>query len=386
VKRGLGFGLAALLAVGVGIAIFASVAGGKGNGNGNGGPSTPGDSPSALTVVRGVIGSEKKPFFQDLRVQAVFRAHGLDVQVDTAGSRQIATSVDLSQYGFAFPAGVPAAAKIIADKHVNGSFTAFYTPMAIASWKEIANLLVAAGVAHDQGGYYTFDVAKYLELVKKNTRWTDLPNNASYPASKSILITSTDVRTSNSAAMYLSIASYVANGNNVVQNNAQGDTVLPVVTPLFLRQGFVETSSEEPFDDYLTIGIGKDPMVMIYESQFLSHAFAKDGELKPDMVLMYPSPDVLSKHTFIPLNAGGARVGQLIQTDPTLLRLAVQYGFRTGNSTYFDAQVAQSGLTIPENLVNVIEPPTYDALEHMISGIEAAYNANNSNQEGGSSP
>ena len=33
-----------------------------------------------------------------------------------------------------------------------------------------------------------------------------------YPANKSVLITSTDVRTSNSAAMYLSIASYVANG------------------------------------------------------------------------------------------------------------------------------------------------------------------------------
>jgi hypothetical protein len=229
-------------------------------------------------------------------------------------------------------------------------------------------------------------MAKYLDLVKKNTRWTDLPNNTSYPASKSILVTSTDVRTSNSAAMYLSIASYVANGDNVVQNNAQGDAVLPTVTPLFLRQGFVETSSEEPFDDYLTIGIGKDPMVMIYESQFLSHAFAKDGELTSDMVLMYPSPDVLSKHTFIPLTAAGARVGQLIQNDPTLLRLAVQYGFRTGNSAYFDSQVAQSGLTIPENLVNVIEPPTYDALEHMISGIEAAYNANNANKEGGSSP
>ncbi len=375
-KRGLGIGLAALLAVGVGIAIFASVAGGKsGPAPGSSGPS------GRLTIVRGVIGSEKKPFFADRRVQAVFRAHGLDVQVDTAGSRQIATAVDLSQYGFAFPAGVPAAAKIISDRHVNGSFTAFFTPMAIASWKPIATLLAEAGVAQDQGGYYTFDVAKYLQLVSKNIRWTDLPNNSTYPAGKSILVTSTDVRTSNSAAMYLSIASYVANGNNVVQNEAQGDTVLPAVTPLFLRQGFVETSSEEPFDDYLTIGIGKDPMVMIYEAQFLAHAFAKDGEISPDMVLMYPSPDVLSKHTFIPLSPSGARVGQLLQNDPALLRLAVQYGFRTGNAAYFSSQVSSAGLHIPQTLVNVIEPPTYAALEHMIAGIEQAYSANQ--QKGG---
>jgi hypothetical protein len=268
-----GYGLAAPLAVGVGIAIFASLSGGKAS------PTTP--SPTTLTVVRGAIGSEKKPFFDDGRVQAVFRAHGLDVQVDTAGSRQIATTVDLSKYGFAFPAGVPAAAKVELDHHVTGAFTAFYTPMAIASWKPIAQLMVQAGVATDMGGYYTFDVAKYLQLVADNKRWTDLPGNRTYPANKSVLITSTDPRTSNSAAMYLSIASYVANGNNVVQNDAQGDKVAPAVYPILLRQGFVEPSSEEPFDDYLTIGIGKDPMVMIYEAQFLAHAFARTASCAP---------------------------------------------------------------------------------------------------------
>jgi hypothetical protein len=316
-----------------------------------------------LTVVRGVIGSEKKPFFDDPRVQRVFRANGLDVQVDTAGSRQIASTVDLSQYGFAFPAGVPAAAKIVADQHVHGSFTAFYTPMAIASWKPIAQLLVQAGIAKDQGGYYTFDVAKYLELVKKNTRWTDLPGNTAYPASKSLLVTSTDVRTSNPAAMYLSIASYVANQNNVVQNGSQGDAVLPTVEPLFLRQGFVETSSEEPFDDYLTIGIGKDPMVMIYEAQFLAHAFAKDGAIT---------------------SAAATRVGRLLLNDPTLKNLEIRYGFRTADASAFGHQVAVSGVRVPSNLVDVIEPPTYDALEHMIEGIEQAYNANN--QGGGATP
>src|SRR5690242_14401971 len=72
--------------------------------------STP--SANGLTVVKGVIGSEKLPFFNDAQVQAAFAAHGYRVQVDTAGSREIATTTDLSHYDFAFPAGEPQANKI----------------------------------------------------------------------------------------------------------------------------------------------------------------------------------------------------------------------------------------------------------------------------------
>ena len=146
-KRGLAFGLAGLLAIGVAIAIFTSVSGGKGSAA----PTTP-DPSLRPTVVRGVIGSEKKPFFDDPRVQRVFRAHGLDVQVDTAGSRQIATTVDLSPYGFALPGrACRQRRRSIQDHHTRGQFTAFYTPMAIASWKPIADLLVAGGRREGHG-------------------------------------------------------------------------------------------------------------------------------------------------------------------------------------------------------------------------------------------
>lgn len=362
-RRALGLGVAALLAVGVVVAIVASV-------SGSGKKATP---TTPVVTVKGVIGSEKKPFFDDPRVQAEFRARGFDVQVDTAGSRQIATSVDLSGYDFAFPAGAPAAAKIKADRHLSKSYTAFYTPMVIASWKPIADLLVRAGVASDQGGWYSFDVAKYLELVAKGTRWTDLAGNTTYPASKSILITSTDVRTSNSAAMYLSIASYVDNGNNVVQDSGQADAVLAKVAPLFLKQGFTASSSEEPLDDYLAIGIGKTPMVMIYEAQFLARVLAKDPAITPDMVLMYPDPDVLSRHTFVPIDDKGDRVGQLLLSDPALLKLEVAYGFRTADRAAFDQEIAAHHVTIPGTILDLVEPPTYEILERMITGIADRY-------------
>jgi hypothetical protein len=360
-RRALGLLLAAVLGVGVLTAIVVSVrsrAGAAGS--------------QALTVVHGVIGSEKGPFFSDAQVLKDFRDHGLDVKVDVAGSRQIATSFDLSHIDFAFPAGVPAADKIKRDRKINTSYQPFYTPMAIASFKPIAQLLVNAGVAKDQGGYYTFDMAAYMKLVGQNARWSDLPRSAElYPGStRSILITSTDIRTSNSAAMYLAIASYVANGNNIVQNPAQGASVLPQVEPLFLRQGYTSNSSEGPFQDYLTIGMGKTPLVMIYEAQYVALAAANDGSITKDMVLMYPSPTTYSKHTLVPLTSAGDRVGRLLTSDPDLQRLAIKYGFRTNDTAAFNKFVTAHKVVLPQTLFNVVEPPAYDALESMISTIE----------------
>ena len=355
-SRALGLALAALLAIGVVVAIVLSVSGNL--------------APKPLTTVQGVIGSEKQAFFQDPEVIAAFHRNGLDVQVNTAGSREIATTADLSKYDFAFPAGVPAALKIKQDRKAKTTYSPFFTPMAIATFKPIVDLLTQAGVVTNQGGAYLFDVAKYMTLVKNHTRWSDLKGNTTYPAGKTILITSTDVRTSNSAAMYLALASYVANGNNVVQDAAQAQAALPIVSPLFLGQGLTETSSEVPFNDYLSSGIGKSPMVMIYEAQYVARQTAKDGSLTAQNVLMYPSPTVLSKHTLVPLTPRGDAIGQLLLNDSQLQKLAVKYGFRTSDPNAFKNYLDSKQVPQPPQLINVIEPPAYDSLEAMISGIE----------------
>jgi len=330
-----------------------------------------------LVTVQGVIGSEKKPFFDDPEVRAVFAQHGLDVQVRTAGSRQIATSVDLSGVDFVFPASAPAAEKI---KEVTGrstSYAPFYSPMAIASFKPIVALLESAGIAHqDASGQWLFDVDKYLQAVQSGTRWSDLPGAAAtYNTSRSLLLSSTDVRTSNSAAMYLSIASYVAAGNNVVTTAQQRDAVIDQMSTLFLAQGFSASSSEEPFDDYLSQGVGSKPLVMVYESQFLGREMnaATASAITDDMVLMYPTPTVLSKHTLVPLTDAGDQVGQLLTEDPQLQALAAQYGFRPADSAVFASTLAAHGLDVPPLPVDVVEPPTYESLEAMITAISGRY-------------
>ena len=94
--------------------------------------------PKNLKLVHGVISSEKKAYFDDEDVKRAFWKAGLDVRVDTAGSRAIATTVNLKNYDFAFPAGTPAAAKIQREAKVTTSYAPFFTPMAVATFTRIA--------------------------------------------------------------------------------------------------------------------------------------------------------------------------------------------------------------------------------------------------------
>jgi hypothetical protein len=355
-------GLAVLLAAGIVVAIVISS----------------GATKQKTVVVSGLSGSEKIPFLSDPRVQKRLGQLGISLQVEPAGSREIATKYDLTKYDFAFPAGVPAAQAV--KQRYKPKFppsAVFYTPMAIASFQPVADILVANGVASKQAGSFYLNVKRYLELVQNSVKWTQLKDSSAYPVDKSVVITSTDVRSSNSAAMYLSLASYVANGDNPVVSVAQARAIQPLITSIFLKQGFIASTSEEPFNDYLTIGAGKSPLVMIYEAQFVARAAAKDGSIRPGMVLIYPSPTVLSKHTFVPLTANGEKLGRALTTDPTLQELAVEYGFRTAQPGAFQRFTASHGVHVPDSILNTVDPPSYETLEHMIKKIEQAYAAQN---------
>jgi hypothetical protein len=251
--------------------------------------------------------------------------------------------------------------------------------MAVASFEPIVRLLEGAGVVSQRDdGSYAFDMAAYLELVEERVRWTDLPGNADgevYPADREVLVTSTDVRRSNSAAMYLAIASYVANDGRVVTDQAEEDAVFDVLRRIFLDQGFSESSSEGPFQDYLTLGLGRAPLVLAYESQFLQRQVSGDGSITDDMVLLYPSPSVLSQHTLLSFTEPGDAVGDLLSTDPELQRLLAEYGFRVPDRSVFAAALEDRGVEVPPDIVDTVDTPSYEVLERMIVRLEGEYSA-----------
>jgi hypothetical protein len=158
-----------------------------------------------------------------------------------------------------------------------------------------------------------------------------------------------------------------------IQNDAQMQVEIPTLTNLFKRQGFLEYSSAAPFENYLVMGMGKAPLVMIYEQQFIYRAAKNDGSILPEMVLMYPEPSAFTKHTLVGLSEEGNRLGVVLETDEELQKLAIEHGLRNGNIGYFREFVKQHHVSVAPSLVNVVETPSYELIEAMIQHIEAVY-------------
>jgi hypothetical protein len=323
-------------------------------------------------TVKILTGSEKENFLNDAELAKVLDAEGIAITVQKAGSREIATRPDLKSFDVAYPAGAAAAAKIAQTTGSKRIFSTFYTPMAVASWRTLVPVLENAGlVTHKDGADFIVDMSRLVDMMQKGTRWKDLPGNTAYAVGKSVLVTSTDVRKSNSGGMYLALAAYLANGNSVVDNEADADKVAASMVKLFSKQGFQESSSAGPFEDYTSMGIGKAPLVMIYEQQFLEYILSHANP-NPDMVLLYPVPTILTKHTIVALSDNGARFAQTMTTNPKVSSIAQRYGFRTQDNTELFAAVKARKMVIPQTIVDVIDPPSYDILEKLIGRIDSA--------------
>jgi hypothetical protein len=329
---------------------------------------------AGLITVKVLTSSEKEQFLTDPELVRVLDAEGIAITVQKAESREIATHPDLKSFDVAYPAGAHAALKIAETTGSKRVYPSFFTPMAVASWKTLIPVLEKAGLVSNKGGaFFIIDMDRLVEAMEKGTRWKDLPGNTAYAVGKAVLITSTDVRKSNSGAMYLSLATYVANGNNVVDNDADANKVASSMVGLFSKQGFQDFSSVGPFEDYTAMGIGKDPLVMIYEQQFLEY-IQSHATPNPDMVLLYPAPTILAQHTIVALSDNGVRFAQVMISNPKVSSIAQRFGFRSQDSSELFAAAERKGLAIPHTLVDVIDPPSYDILEKLIGRVDAALN------------
>lgn len=336
----------------------------------------------SVQTIYGMIGSEKKAFFSDPRVQKILKDdYKLEVDFETVGSRRIATvggnKGRVASYDFAFPAGTPAAEKIKRDFKVQGKYPVFFTPMTVASWQPVVNVLEKNGVVSKKAGHYSIsDMHKLMTLMEADTRWKDLPNNSQFNVGRKVLVKSTNILSSNSAAMYLSLASYLANNDNVVKNQQEISQVMPKVSKLFTDQGFLAASSATPFEDYLVKGMGNSPLVMIYESQFLHQATLKDGSISNDMVLLYPEPTIFTQHMLLAISENGKILGEALTHDQKLQELAIEHGYRSNSASLqakFSDIVKKNGLkNVPTRLNEVVDPPTYEILERMIDQVEVA--------------
>jgi len=326
--------------------------------------------------LHGLIGSEKEAFFNDPDVIAALAKHDppIEVTFDKVGSRAIANNPKLEdvETDFAFPSGNPAAKKVAqVSSRVLDSDDLFFSPMVLVSWQPIVDILEANGFVQNKGNYYTINMEKLLQTIATEQRWNDLDNNEAFDVNKRILITSTDVRKSNSAAMYLALASFINNSNTIVQNEQQIEPLLPQLKDLFFAQGYVEESSAGPFENLVIMGMGKAPLTMVYESQYIYWMTTGDGEIyTPTLVALYPEPTVFTEHVLLPLTEEGRFLLQALQFDPTLQKLMVKHGFRTQNLQEFQSLVEKHDLNVPISITSQADLPSFEMLEAMIQKLE----------------
>lgn len=365
-------------ALAVGIALFSN-----GAVPGQGPSEASGDAPAeqSLTVVRGVIGSEKESLFADPEAKEIFARYGLDVQVTTSGSWAMAERGGIEGSDFASPSSEIAAAHI-EDVHgdaVLSTTRPFYSPLAIATGETVLSVLEQNGLAEQRDGVWYLDMAAYLDAVANGRRWTDLAGSEAYPSSRNVMITTTDVRSSNSALMYLSLASYVLNGNAVVTSEDAGrQQATDALARLFLDQGYSQSSSAGPWESFLSKGPMNQPLTLIYESQYLEAQMNEPTRVTDEMRICYPAPTIFSDHVVVAFSEAGQRVQDVLDNDPDMARVIARHGFRLNgsNSGVFSEQVGEAGLTgyaADGTFIDAAQAPSYEVADAMLQTIEALY-------------
>ncbi|MET8270279.1 substrate-binding domain-containing protein [Streptomyces sp. NPDC005134] len=342
VRRIVGIVLAVLLIGGVAVAV---VAGRDSK-----------DTSTATKTVRGVIGSEKAEFFADPDVVKALAAKGFTVKAETSGSWAM-DQLPLKDYDFAFPGSKAPADELQRKSSVKGGpIRPFYSPLVVVAHRGAAQVLADNGLATLSGkSSGKLLMAPYLKAAKADRTWQQLKGAGKHAElTGTVFITSTDPVASNSGALYLAAASYVADGGRVAADEAAIDRTAPLLKKLIQVQGAQQTSSDAPFRDFIS-GVG-NPLVLVYESQVASLLLQKQD--LGDLVVLYPDTTVSSDHTLVPLTDSGRQFGELLSTDRRLRELAVRHGFRPqGAAAEFIAATAGHTDYIDQQLTGIRQAP-----------------------------
>lgn len=341
VRRILGILLAVLLIGGVAVAVVAGRDKDKG---------------TATTTVRGVIGSEKADFFADPDVVKALAGQGLTVKTETSGSWAMEDR-SLKGYDFAFPASEAPAAELARKAGVRSTPPRpFYSPLVVVAHRNAATVLADNGLATLKGkGSGTLKMDAYLKAARADRTWQQLKGASAYAElTGTLFITSTDPVQSNSGALYLAAASYVAGGGRVTATDADVDRTAGLLKKLISVQGAQQSSSDAPFRDFIS-GAG-NPLVLVYESQVASLLLQKQDV--GDLVVLYPDTTVNSDHTLVPLTDSGRKLGELLSNDKKLRELAVRHGFRPqGAAPEFTTATASLTTYLNQRLTGVRQAP-----------------------------
>jgi len=325
-----------------------------------------------VTVLKGYVGGEKIGLLEDGQVKDILsKKYKIQIDYAKAGSLDMITA-DHTGRNFLFPSsqtalelykkeiGTPKKSEIILN-----------TPIVLYSHKLVADAFVKTGLVSVEDGVYYMDIARLAKSILANKTWADEGLPALYG---NVTVSTTDPTKSNSGNMFAGLLANVLNGGKVADVKSL-PTILPQLQSVFLKLGFMETSSSDLFEQFLKTGVGAKPIIAGYENQILEFAVANPDDwakISGDIVMIYPVPTVWSTHTYIALDEQGT-LGINALLDKDIQRIAWEkHGFRTG--VYSVA--TNTGIFIvngiAKDITKVMPMPDVDTMQSIINGLKSS--------------
>lgn len=308
-----------------------------------------------LITLTGSMGS-KSDFFKDERVRELLLQHHFQVNVIRKGTADAATG-ELDSLDFILASGQPTAELLIERGRLAGEnypvHRVFVSPIVLATYRDYAETLRAAGVAtpqvtpgFDQSYYYTLDMAGFLDLVHDKKSWKDL-NSHMYGIDNTnqVIAHTPSVCQSNTGASYLGLVSYVVHGR-VPNSNEEATAFATEVKDRINPQGMPLIAPEIY---WLPDGRQRAPIIVFYEHQYLARQLLNlrkpSGQLDGDRVLLYPAPASPAEAVFVAFNEDADRLGRLLLIDPDLRKRAVELGLQAFDPDGRDSEQLPQHLT-----------------------------------------
>ncbi|HKX28904.1 MAG TPA: hypothetical protein VJ302_14500 [Blastocatellia bacterium] len=330
-----------------------------------------GPAGSALEL-KGAVGGEKMALMEDPQIVEILKSrYQVWPRPEKSGSIEMVRRPP-GDRTFLFP-GSQLATEIFKTNpgaKAAESQTVLRSPVVIYSWDHTAQALIKEGIVQQiNNAYYIVDLPKLVKLIVSGRTWAEL----GLPYYGKILVTTTDPSYSNSGMMFAGLMANMLVGNNEVADERNIEPHLATIRTFFARLGFMERSSSDLFEAYLTTGEGAKPLVVGYENQMIEYALQKPAlwnQSKDKVRVLYPMPTCWSSHELIALNESSRALIRAL-LDEEVQKLAWErHGFRSGSSGVVTAPQILSGVTVPENLDQIVPLPNYRTMEKILGTLQ----------------
>jgi hypothetical protein len=245
----------------------------------------------------------------------------------------------------------------------------YNSPVVLYSWTPVVDALVATGVARAEvDGAYSVDFAQLVAMISEGRTWSDIGITDMHGR---ITVHTTDPLKSNSGYLFAGLLANTLNDGEVV-NGTTVQPVLPDIHELFGRLGYMEATSGDLFEQFLTTGMGAKPIVAGYESQLLEFLIANPSfsdQVSASVRILYPRPTVWASHPMVARTENGAKLLDALN-DPDIQRLAWErHGQRSGVADVIGDRDAMNVPGLLENISSVVDMPAPTVMTRILGAI-----------------